>query len=428
MSTHIRFVPLVCDIDDFLTGLAECRASSTVSAHARVLNSFARWYSGPYEAITSGDLYQFACRAPTVSVRQKAHHALHSFMDLPNLYQRLDIPAALTPICEGTRGIGSELVSWLPETSSATFEQVNAAILEVENLNHRLLFGLSLQLGLSVIRVATLRVSDISTVDEDGLATVLVMLRASHSAQTRSLRLHGELAATVSPYAYLRELAGHTLLLSGTNANAPLSLHEAQMTWNRLSREHDLELSLRQLQTLADRAGARLAAASPGCLRPDPLTVGERVLVQVCRELCWPHPVATRVPLRSALDLQVMDCLLDDDDRAFLRNSSAHLDLLVKDHRTGLPLLAIELDGPQHDESPQLERDAHKDRILRVAGLPLLRMWTRADEVPSPGTLRALLGWRLRGALRDPAVRSTLSAALWSELALREDTYANATD
>nr|WP_281416203.1 DUF2726 domain-containing protein [Deinococcus aestuarii] len=125
----------------------------------------------------------------------------------------------------------------------------------------------------------------------------------------------------------------------------------------------------------------------------------------MCREAFFPHPVAARVPLRRVLDVQVMNSLLDEADQSFLAHGSAHLDLLVEDHLTAAPLLALELDGPQHRESPQRERDARKNRILRVAGLPLLRLWTDEREPPAEGLLRALLGWRLREAQRDPGFR-----------------------
>ena len=97
-----------------------------------------------------------------------------------------------------------------------------------------------------------------------------------------------------------------------------------------------------------------------------------------------------------------MSALLGEQDRAFLASSGSHLDVLVEHAGTGQPLLALELDGPQHRESPQRERDVRKDRILRVAGLPLLRVWTAQAEPPEEGLLRTLLDWRLRSALAAP--------------------------
>src|SRR5690349_21283207 len=65
------------------------------------------------------------------------------------------------------------------------------------------------------------------------------------------------------------------------------------------------EVQARVLRDLDHTVGARLVAPCAGRLRPSPLTEGERVLASLCRELCWPHPVSTRVPLRHVLDVQV---------------------------------------------------------------------------------------------------------------------------
>ncbi|WP_156039179.1 DUF2726 domain-containing protein [Deinococcus marmoris] len=172
------------------------------------------------------------------------------------------------------------------------------------------------------------------------------------------------------------------------------------------------ELRVRVRQDLNAAVGARLVVACAQRLRGSGLTAGERVLARLCWEVFAPHVVTTHVPLRQVLDLQGVGALLDDQDRAFLGHGSAHLDVLVEHARTGEPLLALELDGPQHRESPQRERDLRKDRILRVAGLPLLRVWTDQTEPPREGLLRTLLDWRLRGALAAPEVRGLCSPAL----------------
>lgn len=168
----------------------------------------------------------------------------------------------------------------------------------------------------------------------------------------------------------------------------------------------------RVLPDLNAAVGARLVVACPQRLRGSGLTAGERVLARLCWEVFAPHVVTTHVPLRQVLDVQGVGALLDEGDRTFLGHGSAHLDVLVEHARTGEPLLALELDGPQHRESPQRERDVRKDRILRVAGLPLLRVWTDQAEPPKEGLLRTLLDWRLRGALAAPEVGGLCPPAL----------------
>ncbi|GAA5513102.1 hypothetical protein Dcar01_01828 [Deinococcus carri] len=169
-------------------------------------------------------------------------------------------------------------------------------------------------------------------------------------------------------------------------------------------------------QDLSMAVQARMVTSYPSRLRTAPGLMGERVLRYVCRELFTPHNVAAQVPLRRVLDVQVMNTLLDEGDRTFLASGSAHLDVVIEHHETEEPLLALELDGPQHERSPQQGRDVRKDRILRVAGLPLLRLWTDERRPPSAGLLRAYLSWRLREALRDRSFREAVSQALYSVL------------
>ncbi|MGI8981848.1 MAG: topoisomerase DNA-binding C4 zinc finger domain-containing protein [Pirellulaceae bacterium] len=51
----------------------------------------------------------------------------------------------------------------------------------------------------------------------------------------------------------------------------------------------------------------------------------------------------------------------------------AHYDFVItgKDH---VPLFAVEFDGPQHEDSPQIERDLKKNELSRRFHLPLLRV------------------------------------------------------
>ena len=60
--------------------------------------------------------------------------------------------------------------------------------------------------------------------------------------------------------------------------------------------------------------------------------------------------------------------------RAFNRISSKHLDFLVVDSDTFMPLVAIELDDRSHNSPKAAERDAVKADACRTAGLDLERI------------------------------------------------------
>jgi len=69
---------------------------------------------------------------------------------------------------------------------------------------------------------------------------------------------------------------------------------------------------------------------------------------------------------------------LPDEEFQFL--SRAHLDfLIVTNTRPAEPVLAVEFDGPHHDNLRQRARDALKNRLCKKAELPLLRI--RAPEI-----------------------------------------------
>jgi len=52
----------------------------------------------------------------------------------------------------------------------------------------------------------------------------------------------------------------------------------------------------------------------------------------------------------------------------------AHFDFVGTDDSANVkPLVAIELDGPSHQRNEQTRRDALKDEICKLAGLPLWR-------------------------------------------------------
>ena len=75
--------------------------------------------------------------------------------------------------------------------------------------------------------------------------------------------------------------------------------------------------------------------------------------------------------------------LLDDEERRYASNGATHLDFLIYNRVSKLPVMAVETDGYQFHKqgTRQSERDRIKDRIIDRYGLPLLRLSTTgADE------------------------------------------------
>lgn len=55
----------------------------------------------------------------------------------------------------------------------------------------------------------------------------------------------------------------------------------------------------------------------------------------------------------------------------------AHIDLVVRDAADGTPLVAVEVDGPQHESDPeQARRDRLKDSLLQQSGVDVIRVRT----------------------------------------------------
>jgi hypothetical protein len=72
---------------------------------------------------------------------------------------------------------------------------------------------------------------------------------------------------------------------------------------------------------------------------------------------------------------------LGKDQRAFIRSRSS-VDFVIYNRVTRRPVLAIEVDGFRfHEDRPeQLRRDAIKDSILKLLGIPLLRLATTGSD------------------------------------------------
>lgn len=128
-------------------------------------------------------------------------------------------------------------------------------------------------------------------------------------------------------------------------------------------------------------------------LRPPCDSVMERRIFEACLQLFEGSVVLPNVPLARVVDVAAAAPYLDQADRTFLENPLTQLDIVVL--RKGLlPVLAIEADGTQHDAGPQYARDARKNRILHVAGLPMVRL-------------------RVRDRMSDDLLTRHLGRALW---------------
>ncbi|AXH00602.1 DUF2726 domain-containing protein (plasmid) [Deinococcus wulumuqiensis] len=113
------------------------------------------------------------------------------------------------------------------------------------------------------------------------------------------------------------------------------------------------------------------------CCAPPCDSATERRVFEVCLHLFEGSVVLPNVPLARIVETDAARHYLDQEDQKFLGNPATQVDIVVLGKNL-LPVLAIEADGPQHDLDPQHSRDARKNRILRVAGLPIARLRVRA--------------------------------------------------
>lgn len=86
--------------------------------------------------------------------------------------------------------------------------------------------------------------------------------------------------------------------------------------------------------------------------------------------------LAMHVPLRQLIKLNGIN--LTDEETRFYFNRNSHVDFVIYNSLSNVPLLAIEVDGIAfHEQSEEQKiRDKKKDSILSKAGLKLLRLKT----------------------------------------------------
>ena len=78
-------------------------------------------------------------------------------------------------------------------------------------------------------------------------------------------------------------------------------------------------------------------------------------------------------PLRKILRT---DTISDIEDKNFILAPGTHCDFVIYNNLDKRIKLIIEVDGKQHDEKTQQQRDNRKDRLLHSAGLKLIRIKT----------------------------------------------------
>ena len=73
---------------------------------------------------------------------------------------------------------------------------------------------------------------------------------------------------------------------------------------------------------------------------------------------------------------------LNEPERKYATNPLTHLDFLIYNKLSKIPVLAIEVDGYEYHkhDSRQSKRDKMKDEILEKYGLPLLRFATNGSK------------------------------------------------
>lgn len=82
-------------------------------------------------------------------------------------------------------------------------------------------------------------------------------------------------------------------------------------------------------------------------------------------------------PLRKIVRLENVE---NKEDKAFMLRPGTHCDFVIYNELDKTIIMTVEVDGYQHKEELQKQRDIKKDRILSGAGIPTLRLNTTASE------------------------------------------------
>jgi hypothetical protein len=114
----------------------------------------------------------------------------------------------------------------------------------------------------------------------------------------------------------------------------------------------------------------------------------------------WFLTVETRV--QDAIQLDLGETIRDDLKLMFKRG---RFDFVIVTADEAVPHLVIELDGPSHEEPLVMDRDARKDELCLLAGLPIARLPVAHVEVYDQATvLEWIIGEFVRFQKEYPAL------------------------
>lgn len=100
------------------------------------------------------------------------------------------------------------------------------------------------------------------------------------------------------------------------------------------------------------------------------------IIYKLCKEgKCGALQFKNNYPLKYIIKPCVFE---SQEDEKFVNNIHTHCDFVIYNTLNKEIVLAVEVDGPQHNEEPQKSRDARKDKLLTKAGIKILRLPTHS--------------------------------------------------
>lgn len=98
------------------------------------------------------------------------------------------------------------------------------------------------------------------------------------------------------------------------------------------------------------------------------------VIDEICKEgKCGALAYKFNFPLKYIIKARN---LVDEEDIKFVNNMHTHCDFILFSNLDKKVELVVEVDGSQHKETIQLNRDSRKDRLLKAAGIKIVRLST----------------------------------------------------
>jgi len=127
------------------------------------------------------------------------------------------------------------------------------------------------------------------------------------------------------------------------------------------------------------------------------------------------HLVFPNMALQTVFQYERMQGLLNSEEFGFFLRSQVRF--CVTSTANYLPLIAFEVDNDFHDQDDQRQRDAKKNRIFEVGGVPLLRL--RGYGKPTEGAIRSQIIKEIQSlgdSIRQMPKKSAVLASLEREL------------